>query len=122
MPEIFIKTSLIEAKFRIPFKNEVKIPERMTTIPCPIEKQKSINPANIRFLLRAAKLIMPANIGVEQGLAANANNAPIINGYINKLVELPFGNFFTIGEIFSSINPNRFKPKTKIKEAKNITQ
>ena len=38
MPEIFIKISLIEAKFLKPFKNEVKIPAKITTTPCPSEK------------------------------------------------------------------------------------
>ena len=32
------------------------------------------------FLVNAAKLIIPAKIGVEQGLAANANNTPTIKG------------------------------------------
>ena len=45
-----------------------------------LEKQRSINPANIRFFVNVAKLIIPAKIGVEQGLEAKANKTPIKKG------------------------------------------
>ena len=69
-----------------------------------------------------AKPIIPANIGVEQGLEAKANKEPTKNGYKNRLVEFPFGIFLTIGAKFNSIKPNKFKPKINIKEAKNNTK
>ena len=71
---------------------------------------------------KTAKLIIPAKIGVEQGLEARANNVPIKNGYKNKLAELPFGNFLTIGLKLKSRTPNKFKPINKIKEARIKTK
>jgi len=41
---------------------------------------------------------------------------------MNKLVPFPFGIFFTTGDKLSSTSPNKFKPITKIKEAKNKTK
>lgn len=79
-PEIFIRISETLEKLRTPFKKEVKTPASITITPWPKEKQRSIKPANKRFLLNAAKPIIPASIGVEQGLAAKANRIPTIKG------------------------------------------
>ena len=79
-PESFINISLIEEKFFNPFKNEAKIPAKTITTPCPKEKTRSIKEAVKMFLLKVAKLIIPANIGVEQGLDAKANKTPIKKG------------------------------------------
>ena len=97
-------------------------PAKTTITPCPREKNKSIKPARNILFDKVAKPIIPANIGVEQGLEAKANNEPTKNGYKNRLVELPFGIFLTIGAILSSTKPNEFKPKINIKEATNKTQ
>ena len=70
------------------------------------------------FFDNVAKPIIPAKIGVEQGLEAKANKEPIKNGYKNRLLEFPFGNFLTIGEKLKSKIPIKFKPIIKIKEAK----
>ena len=70
----------MDEKLRIPFKNEVKMPANTTITPWPSEKHKSIKPAKIKFLLKAAKLMIPAKIGVEQGLDANAKSIPTIKG------------------------------------------
>ena len=64
---------------------DVNTPARTTITPCPKEKNRSISPARAIFLLNAAKLIIPANIGVEQGLTANAKSIPTKKGYKNKL-------------------------------------
>ena len=84
-PENFIKNSEILEKFLTPFINEVKTPAKITITPCPSENNKSINPARAILLLNAAKLIIPAKIGVEQGLTAKANKTPTKKGYKNKL-------------------------------------
>ena len=68
----------------------------------------------------AAKAILLANIGDAQGLAANANNTPIINGKNTSPLFLFCGIFFTIaGNCISKI-PKRFKPNIIIIEAKTI--
>ena len=79
-PENFIKNSLIWAKFLSPFKNEVKTPARTIIKPCPIENKNNIKEASTILFVKVAKLIIPAKIGVEQGLDANANNIPTIRG------------------------------------------
>ena len=79
-PDILSKISEVWAKFLKPFKNEVNTPAKITIIPCPNEKQRSIKPAKKIFFVNVAKLIIPAKIGVEQGLAAKANKIPIKKG------------------------------------------
>ena len=80
MPEIFNKISDLLAKFFNPFKNEVKIPAKIIINPCPKENKSNIETARIMFLVNVAKLIMLAKTGVEHGLEARANKAPIIKG------------------------------------------
>ena len=58
----------------------MKTPARITITPWPKEKARSIDEAIKIFLLNVAKLIIPANIGVEQGLEAKANKTPIKKG------------------------------------------
>ena len=69
-----------EENFFTPFKNEAKMPAKTTTTPCPKAKKKSISPERASFLVRVAKPIIEAKIGVEQGLAAKANKSPIKKG------------------------------------------
>ena len=119
--KIVIQIETLE-KFLTPFKNEVKTPAKITTTPCPIENKNNIKAAKTMLFVNVAKLIIPAKIGVEQGLEAKAKRTPIIKGYTNKLAPLFCGNFLTTGAKLSSIKPKRFKPKTSIKEAKNNIQ
>ena len=102
----------------MPFKNDANTPERIIINPWPKEKRNNIKTALKMFFDNVAKPIIPAKIGVEQGLEAKANKEPIKNGYKNKLLEFPFGNFLTIGEKLKSKIPIKFKPIIKIKEAK----
>ena len=67
-------------KFLIPLRKDVKIPAKTIITPCPNEKQRSIKPAKRRFFDNVAKLIIPANIGVEHGLEAKANKIPTKKG------------------------------------------
>ena len=55
---------------------EVKIPAIISISPCPIANKNSIKTAAIRFLPIAANAIMPASIGVEQGVPASAKVIP----------------------------------------------
>ena len=80
IPENFIKISEIWAVFFNPFKNDVKTPANITITPCPNEKQNNIKEDKIIFFVNVAKLIIPAKMGVEQGLDAKANKIPIKNG------------------------------------------
>lgn len=70
----------IEEKFFNPFKNEVKTPANITITPCPKEKHNNIKEAVRMFFVSVAKLIIPAKIGVEQGLEAKANKVPTKKG------------------------------------------
>ena len=63
------------------FKTDVKTPAKTITTPCPIANRNNIVPASVKFPLSDAKLIIPASIGVEQGVDASANIAPISIGY-----------------------------------------
>ena len=76
-------------KFLIPLRNVVKIPDKIIIIPCPNEKERSINPANSIFFVKVAKLMIPANIGVEQGLEAKANKIPTKKMIAKKLKIFP---------------------------------
>ena len=120
MPESFIKTFETLAKFRTPFKNDVKTPDKIIIKPCPKENKNNIKIAKTIFLDNVANPIIPSKIGVEQGLDAKANKEPIKNGYKNRLLEFPLGNFLTIGTKFKSIIPTKFKPISKIKQARTI--
>ena len=79
-PIIFINISDTPENTRTFLTKEVKTPARTIISPCPKENIKSISAAYTRLALKDAKLIMPTKIGVEQGVAASANNAPRIKG------------------------------------------
>lgn len=55
--------------------------------PCPKENMNNIKTAYKIFVDIEAKAIMPAKIGVEQGVPASAKTAPIKIGY--KIIFLP---------------------------------
>ncbi len=100
------------------FKEEVNKAKNIIIKHCPIAKQKSKAIENKILAETAAIAIMLAKIGEEQGLEANAKNAPTRNGNKNKLPDLFCGIFFTIaGKCISKI-PVKFSPKITITEAK----
>ena len=119
MPEIFIKISEIFAMFLTPLRNVVNNPAKIIIIPCPIENKNSISAASAKFLDNTAKLIIPASIGVEQGLDESAKIIPIKTGYKNRLAPSFLGIFLIMGEKLMSMTPNKLSPKIRIKEAKN---
>lgn len=92
------------------FKLDVNNPATINITPWPIANKNNIIIASNRFLPIAAKAIMPANIGVEQGVPTSANVIPSNIGYKNiELVEL-FGMFLIItgnskSRMFKSFNP-----------------
>ena len=67
---------------------DVNIPATTRIIPCPNENKNNIRVASIRLLDTEAKLIIPARIGVEQGVPASAKVAPKSIGYKNILLPL----------------------------------
>lgn len=67
-----------------PFSTDVKTPARTITNPCPNENKNNISPARAIFALSEANPIIPARIGVEQGVEASAKIAPMIRGYSIK--------------------------------------
>ena len=62
----------------------MKIPAIIKINPCPKANKNSINIAAKRFLPIAANAIIPANIGVEQGVPASAKTIPKSIGYKNS--------------------------------------
>lgn len=73
--------------------------------------------AAIRFLPIAANAIMPASIGVEQGVPASANTIPKRIGYKNnEFVEFTGMALIIIG-ISKSSKPVIFSPITNNKDA-----
>ena len=73
--------------------------------------------ANERFLPIAANAIIPANIGVEQGVPARANVIPNKTGYKKIEFVVLVGMAFIIVGVSKSKTPTNFKPITKSKEA-----
>ena len=80
--------------FFSPFRIDVNTPAKTITKPCPSANKNSINPASGMFALSEANPIIPANIGVEHGVDASANTAPIIIGYKIKSLLLFWGICF----------------------------
>ncbi len=115
-PETLSKISPNLENFLAFFKNEAESPTNTIITPCPNAKRNSIKAAYAIFFDRVAKLIIPAKIGVEQGVVARAKRAPIKSGYKNKLCPFDFGIFFTITGIGNSSTPVRFSPITRIKD------
>lgn len=78
--------------------------------PWPKENKNSIKIDIPIFLPMAAKAIIPAKIGVEQGVPAIANVIPKRTGYRNIELFLLTGIAFIIEGISKSRNPNSFNP------------
>ena len=96
IPEPFIRKFEIPINDLVFFKKEVKTPARIIIIPCPSEKRNNIIVAITMFFESAAKLIIAARMGVEQGVDASANIPPIIRGYKTMLLFLFWGICFTM--------------------------
>lgn len=117
-PLIFINKSEYFAIDGIFFSNEANIANIIIITHCPIAKQNRSKIANIMFLVIAAIAIIVNNMGVEQGLDANANTQPTIKGYKKVLPDLFFGiSFINDGKLMSK-KPIRFKPNKINKDAK----
>lgn len=113
------KISEICAKFLNPLRLDVKTPAITKIRPCPKENINNINTADHIFVDIDAKAIIPANIGVEQGVPANANTAPIKIGY--KIMFLPVlcGISLINTGILKSRSPTTFNPMTSNNDANN---
>ena len=119
IPLAFVKISEYFAKDDKFFKTDVNTPATSIITPCPSENKNNINAAQAMFVVIVAVAMIPARIGVEQGVVANANTAPKIIGQKNAFVLLLCGNFLTkIGKLIS-ISPTKFNPKIKINDDKN---
>lgn len=103
------------------FNFEVNIAKNITIMHCPSAKENNSNIEKIIFVEIVATAIMLASIGEEQGLDASAKNAPIKNGYKNKLPFLFCGIFFIIVGNCISKKPTRFNPNIIINDAKSIS-
>jgi hypothetical protein len=88
----------------------VNNPARINITPCPNAKRNNISIAKDKFFPIAAKAIIPANIGVEQGVPAKAKVIPNKIGYTNiEFVEFVGMDFIIVGvsksRILSNFNP-----------------
>ena len=99
------------------FNPVVKSPAITRIIPCPNENKNSINIASNKLLPIAVNAIMPAKIGVEQGVPARAKSIPIKIGYKNNELLLFIGKVFTKVGNSKSKTPNSFNPITISKDA-----
>ena len=77
------KTFDIFANADIFFNVDVNTPAMTRIIPWPKANKNNINIAASKFLPIAANAIIPAKIGVEQGVPASANTIPKSIGYKN---------------------------------------
>lgn len=99
------------------FKLEVNKPANIKITPWPKANKNNIKTAKDKFLPIAAKAIIPAKIGVEQGVPARAKVIPNNIGYKNiEFVELT-GITLTIVGVSKSNISNSFNPSTSNKEA-----
>lgn len=80
IPLIFVRISVYRAKEDKFLSTDVNNPAKRIIIPCPTENKKSINAAYTMFALIEATAIIPARIGVEQGVEAKANINPSKKG------------------------------------------
>lgn len=109
----------MEEKFLKPFNEEVNTPAIIKIKPCPRENKNSISTASAIFVERDAKVIIPAKIGVEQGVPAIAKIAPIKIGYKIVLFPLLWGICFMMTGMLKSKIPTILSPMTIRSEAKN---
>ena len=75
------------------FRVEVNNPARIRIIPCPRANRNNIKTASYIFFPIAAKAIIPAKIGVEQGVPARAKVIPKRRGYKKILSSGRYGGF-----------------------------
>ena len=101
------------------FNVEVNNPAIIRITPCPMANKNNIIIAKEIFLPIAANVIMPAKIGVEQGVPASANVIPSNIGYKNMEFVVFVGIDFIIVGISMSRISNSFRPKTRSKDAIN---
>ena len=73
--------SVIDESFLKFVKKDVNKPAKTIIKLCPKEKVNSNNAPITTLLLKVVAAIIPANIGVEQGVAARANTIPIMKAY-----------------------------------------
>ena len=118
-PLSFNNTSEIVAKFLNPLRLDVKTPAIIRINPCPRENKNSIKTANKMFDDIDAKAIIPAKIGVEQGVPAIANTAPIKIGYKTTFLPVLCGICFIRTGILKSKIPSTFNPITSNNDASN---
>ena len=78
--KIFIEDVMLDS-LRTLVRKDVNKPARTMIKLCPKEKENSIKAPISTFLLNVVAAIIPAKIGVEQGVAASAKTIPIINAY-----------------------------------------
>lgn len=117
MPLIFNNNSEKLANFLRFLMPEVNKPAIINITPWPIAKRNNIIIAAKRFFPIAAKVIMPANIGVEHGVPARANATPNKIGYTNSELVLFVGIALIITGISKSNKFVNFNPITKSNEA-----
>ncbi len=96
---------------------DVKIAAKTNINPCPIANAISINVEIIMLFDVAAKAIILANIGVEQGVPAIENMQPNKNGYMNMFPFFNCGISFIKTGMFISITFSIFKPIVNIIDA-----
>ena len=101
------------------FNVEVNNPAIIRITPCPMANKNNIIIAKEIFLPIAANVIMPAKIGVEQGVPASANVIPSNIGYKNMEFVVFVGiDFIIVGVSKSKISSN-FNPITNNNDAIN---
>ena len=77
---MFIEEVMLDS-LRTFVRKDVNKPARTIIKLCPKEKENSIKAPISTFLLKVVAAIIPASIGVEQGVAARAKTIPIMNAY-----------------------------------------
>ena len=98
---------------------DVNNPAIIKITPCPKANKNSINIAKAIFLPIAANAIIPAKIGVEQGVPAKAKVIPKSTGY-KKMEFVEFvGIALIIVGVSKSKKPKSFKPITRSNDAIN---
>ena len=101
------------------FKLEVNNPARIKIMPCPSANKNNIITAKYIFLPIAANAIIPAKIGVEHGVPANAKVIPNKIGYKNIEFVVFVGIDFIIVGVSKSNISRIFNPIISNKDAIN---